>query len=224
MIFFETLHVECNQVLDRLLREKMYFLWFKDASKVKCQGKWVRGKVLTHQGPMVTTEAQKAAVRVNQSKVRRDHDEWHDAPLPKQLHTEEELQVKTEKVTFKSEEPEEQAVEAASVAHADLVQRAAALVARQHECVWTIQSAGKIDFLEIFSRCARASMACADIGLRVGQPIDLVTGFDLLTLEGRSKAWKIIEEQAPTNASVHAVVSETVSQQTRQCEEISEKG
>ena len=41
-------------------------------------------------------------------------------------------------------------------------------------------------------------MACADIGLRVGQPIDLVTGFDLLTLEGRSKAWKIIEEQAPT--------------------------
>ena len=58
---------------------------------------------------------------MNQSKVRRDHDEWHDVPLPKQLKTEEELQVKTEKVTFKSEEPEEQAVEAASVAHADLV-------------------------------------------------------------------------------------------------------
>ena len=67
-----------------------------------------------HQGPTVTIEAQKAVVRVNQSKVRKDHDEWHDAPIPHQLKTEEELRVKTEKIAFepidvKKEEPQEAA-------------------------------------------------------------------------------------------------------------------
>lgn len=85
------------------------------------------------------------------------------------------------------------------MAHAVSSQISAALVAQQHDCVWTVQSTGKIDFLEILSGCARASVACADVGLRVGQPIDLVIGFDLLTTEGRTKAWSIIEKQAPTH-------------------------
>ena len=175
------------------------FFWFKDASKVKDQGKWVRGKVLPRQGPMVTIEAQKAVVRVSQSKVRRDHDEWHDAPLPKQLKTEAELQTKEGKVTFQPDETKRETVEAASVAQVDLAQHAVAHAAQQHECVWTIQSKGKIDVLEIFSGCARASMTCADVGLRVRQPIDLLTGLDLMTPEGRTKAWRIIEDQAPTH-------------------------
>ena len=31
---------------------------------------------------MVHIHTDKAVVRINQSKVRRDHDEWHDASIP----------------------------------------------------------------------------------------------------------------------------------------------
>ena len=114
-----------------------------------------------HQGPMVTTEAQKAVVRVNQSKVRKDHDEWHDVPIPNQLKTEGELKMKAEKIVFeptvvKKEEPQEAAhvacfgdatsrpaFEAAHVADMDDLDVQAAYVAWQNECVWTIQSSGK---------------------------------------------------------------------------------
>ena len=35
------------------------------------------------QGPMVTIEtATNGIQRLNESKLRRDHDQWHDVPLP----------------------------------------------------------------------------------------------------------------------------------------------
>ena len=36
-------------------------------------------------GAIVTVETDKAVLRVNQSKVRRDYDPWHDVPLPRNL-------------------------------------------------------------------------------------------------------------------------------------------
>ena len=50
--------------------------------------------------------------------------------------------------------------------------------------------AGKIDFPEMFSGSARLSQAASMQGLRVGAPIDLRTGYDLLTAEGRRKMAK----------------------------------
>ena len=46
---------------------------------------------------------------------------------------------------------------------------------------------GKIDFLELFAGSARLSQVAAMNGLRVGQPIDLRTGFDILTSDGRKR-------------------------------------
>ncbi len=63
------------------------FYWEKDPSKIKTKGEWIRGKVLSHSGPMVLIETPKQVVRVNQSKVKRDHDEWHDVKLPESLDT-----------------------------------------------------------------------------------------------------------------------------------------
>ena len=34
---------------------------------------------------MVTIEALGTVQKINQSKVRREHDEWHDAPSPREL-------------------------------------------------------------------------------------------------------------------------------------------
>ena len=58
------------------------FFWMKDHSKIKGAGEWCRGKVVSHLGPMVTISTNNTLVKVNQSKVRKDHDEWHDVPLP----------------------------------------------------------------------------------------------------------------------------------------------
>ena len=58
------------------------FYWHQDSSKFKDKGRWIRGKVLSQEGAMVHLHTNKAVIRVNQSKVRRDHDEWHDVSIP----------------------------------------------------------------------------------------------------------------------------------------------
>ena len=58
------------------------FFWHKDESKKKAEGAWIRAKVVSQEGAMVTVQTPKAIHRVNQSKVRRDHDEWHDVAIP----------------------------------------------------------------------------------------------------------------------------------------------
>ena len=49
----------------------------------------------------------------------------------------------------------------------------------------------------MFSGSAKLSQSAAMQGLRVGAPIDLRTGYDLLTAEGRRKAMELIERQQP---------------------------
>jgi hypothetical protein len=58
------------------------FFFDKDPSKIKDTGRWVRGKVLVQTGAMVTIETTTGVVKVNETKVRKDHDEWHDVPTP----------------------------------------------------------------------------------------------------------------------------------------------
>ena len=53
------------------------FVWHKDDNKKKRQSVWMRGTVVSQEGAMPTV-----FLRVNQSKVRRDHDEWHDVQIP----------------------------------------------------------------------------------------------------------------------------------------------
>ena len=63
---------------------------------------------------------------------------------------------------------------------------------------WIPVTKGKIDFLELFAGSARLSHVASMQGMKVGQPIDLRTGFDILTSDGRMRTMKIIEEQKPT--------------------------
>ena len=57
------------------------FYRHQDSSKFKEKGRWIRGKVLSQEGAMVHIHTDKAVIRVNQSRVRRDHDEWHDVSI-----------------------------------------------------------------------------------------------------------------------------------------------
>ena len=61
------------------------FVWIADKAKCKAVGRWARARVISQNGAIVTVETDKAVLRVNQSKVRRDYDPWHDVPLPRNL-------------------------------------------------------------------------------------------------------------------------------------------
>ena len=52
------------------------------ASKAWKNERWIRGTVISQEGSMVNVHVDNAVMRVNQSKIRRDHDEWHDVAVP----------------------------------------------------------------------------------------------------------------------------------------------
>ena len=58
------------------------FVGMKDESKKKIEGIWIRGKVVSQEGAMVLIQIHNSILRMNQSKVRRDHDPWHDVTIP----------------------------------------------------------------------------------------------------------------------------------------------
>ena len=62
---------------------------------------------------------------------------------------------------------------------------------------WNCVRKGKIHVLEIFAGSARFSQCCALSGLKVGTPVDIRTGFDVMTSKGRHMVMEIIREQAP---------------------------
>ena len=64
------------------------FYWMQD-NNLKLNGKWIPAKVLKHEGPMVLMEDSHRVVKLNQSKVIKDRDTFHDIPLPKPLSQEE---------------------------------------------------------------------------------------------------------------------------------------
>ena len=51
-------------------------------SKAFKKERWIRGTVISQEGSMVNVHVDNAVMRVNQSKIRRDHDEWHDVAAP----------------------------------------------------------------------------------------------------------------------------------------------
>ena len=57
------------------------FYWDLDKAKFS-KGPWKRGKVIAVNGPMVTIEHDGGVSRINESKLRKDHDPWRDNPLP----------------------------------------------------------------------------------------------------------------------------------------------
>ena len=93
------------------------------------------GQVVSHLGPMVSIMYNNQLVKVNQSKVRKDHDEWHDVPLPTTL--EEPLM-----------RPEGNAD---TPAIADGGSASAATAYQSSTYFWQPVTHGTIDLLEVFS-------------------------------------------------------------------------
>eukprot|EP00439_Symbiodinium_sp_Y106_P033552 s5219_g4.t1 len=78
-------HQEARQSIDLrgpYQKGDRVFVWHKDESKKKSEGVWVRGTVISQEGAMVLVEVHRSVLRVNQAKVRRDGDPWHDVAIP----------------------------------------------------------------------------------------------------------------------------------------------
>ena len=152
------------------------FYWHQDSSKFKEKGKWIRGKVLSQEGAMVHLHTNKAVIRVNQSKVRRDHDEWHDVSIPNLDETKEE---------FKDE--------------GDLKREDHNLLCEGclgEQAFWFYDDQ-KCDVLELFGSSSGYSWMMARKGVKVGQPIDHKHGSNLNTAYGQAEAWKKIMKMDP---------------------------
>ena len=152
------------------------FYWHQDSSKFKDKGKWIRGKVLSQEGAMVHLHTNKAVIRVNQSKVRRDHDEWHDVSIPNLDETKEEIK---DEGDLKRED------------HNLLCEGCLG-----EQAFWFFDDQ-KCDVLELFGSSSGYSWMMARKGVKVGQPIDHKHGSNLNTAYGQAEAWKKIMKMDP---------------------------
>ena len=152
------------------------FYWHQDSSKFKEKGKWIRGKVLSQEGAMVHLHTNKAVIRVNQSKVRRDHDEWHDVSIPNLDEAKEEIK---DEGDLKRED------------HNLLCEGCLG-----EQAFWFYDDQ-KCDVLELFGSSSGYSWMMARKGVKVGQPIDHKHGSNLNTAYGQAEAWKKIMKMDP---------------------------
>ena len=185
--------------------DKIYY-WNPAAGKIKPDGSkrstWIKGKVVSQEGSMVTIDLGTRVIKVNSSKIRKDHQPVEDVDIPLEpvaLHSADKTasmyHADTTAVdgctTTKETDP------ANKIVHADsLLSGPEGITYGSHN--WEPVTQGKIDFLELFSGSARLSQVAAMNGLKVGQPIDLRTGFDLLKVEGRKRAMEVIHRQEPS--------------------------
>ena len=172
------------------------FYWNPNAQKTKTHlgrsSSWIKGKVVSQDGSMITIDLGTRVLKVNTSKIRKDHQPIEDVDVP------------LEPVAMYSADT------TASVCHADTTAvdgctsqketdpankllHSDSLLSGPEGVVygsynWEPVTQGKIDILELFSGSARLSQVAAMNGLKVGAPIDLRTGFDILKVEGRMKA------------------------------------
>jgi len=106
-----------------------------------------KGIVVSQEGAMVLVEVHRAVLRVNQSKVRRDHDPWHDVAIP--------LKGDDSRGSSAEEVRDDGAVRRSSQEEAldrmgdKILERASSGYCYEHEICYHSLTSGKSDFVEI---------------------------------------------------------------------------
>ena len=137
---------------------------------------------------MVLVQVHKSVLRVNQSKVRRDHDPWHDVAIP--LNPEPE--VKTDGAPGSSQFSER------SGHHCSCCY--------EHEISYHTYTEKKNDFVEISASASGLTACTARSDMLAGVPI-LADQFNMKKVQQSiSQAWKTIVEKPPEHVIIHPVV------------------
>ena len=148
------------------------------ASKAWKKERWIRGTVISQEGAMVNVHVDNAVMRVNQSKVRRDHDEWHDVAVP----------------GLDTSEPVPLAVEDEDNYEPDIAEYAEAYLGEQAH--WFCQT-GKCDVVELFSSNTGLSWHMARLNMKVGEPVDHEHGWSFNSKKKQNQVWKQLEKLDP---------------------------
>eukprot|EP00435_Cladocopium_sp_Y103_P014253 s2970_g3.t1 len=164
------------------------FVWMMPAnansigSKAHKREKWIRGTVISQEGAMVNVHVDDAVIRVNQSKVRRDHDEWHDVAAPGLDNPDPAL------LAIQDEDDYEPEIDYAE----------AYLGEQEH---WFCQS-GKCDVAELFSSNTDLSWHMARLNMKVGEPIDHKHGFSFNSKTKQFEVRKPLEKLDPEHVLI----------------------
>ena len=170
------------------------FVWMKDESKKKSEGIWVRGKVVSQEGAMVLVHIHRSVLRVNQSKVRRDHDPWHDVAVP--LNPEPAVPEGEGAAGSREGAPE----------HSHLCSGYQCKCCFEHEVCFHTFTSQKSDFVEISATASGLTACVARSGFSPGQPILVSTWNKKKIMHSIAQAWKTIEENEPRHVIIHPVV------------------
>ena len=164
------------------------FVWMRDESKKKAEGIWVRGKVVSQEGAMVLVQVHKSVLRVNQSKVRRDHDPWHDVAIP--LNPEPEVK--------EDGAPDRSQFSEGTGHHCSCCY--------EHEVSYHTYTEKRSDFVGISASASGLTACTARSGMLAGVPI-LGEQFNMKKVQQSvSQAWKTIVSNDPEHVIIHPVV------------------
>ena len=140
------------------------FVWMKDESKKKAEG------------GMVLVQVHKSVLRVNQSKVRRDHDPWHDVAIP--------LNPEPEAKEESAPDPDRSQFSEGKGHHCSCCY--------EHEISYHTYTEKRSDFVEISASASGLTACAARSGMLAGVPI-LGEQFNMKKVQQSiSQAWKTI--------------------------------
>ena len=201
------------------VKDKVFY-WQEDKSKIRSDGSkggiWLKGKVISIEGAMVGLDLGTRLIKVNMTKLRKDETIPPGKPGIDLLLPEERESLQKEQpgssADTKKKESSAPAPKPRSSAPLRIAGKTTPKPAVPHpaenmfvedltsipeQAHWNCVRKGKIHVLEIFAGSARSSQCCALSGLKVGTPVDIGTGFDVMTSKGRHMVMEIIREQAP---------------------------
>ena len=179
------------------------FVWHKDESKKKSEGVWVRGTVISQEGAMVLVEVHRSVLRVNQSKVRRDGDPWHDVAIP--LKPVEPRGSSHEEV--RGDAPRRSSQEEALERIGDrLLEQASSRFCYEHEICFHSLTSGKSDFVEITPQLTGLTACTCHSGLVASEPVLFGEWSAKKIQSSIESAWQVILAAEPNNIIIHPVI------------------
>ena len=179
------------------------FVRHKDESKKKSEGVWVRGTVISQEGAMVLVEVHRSVLRVNQSKVRRDGDPWHDVAIP--LKPFEPRGSSHEEV--RGDAPRRSSQEEALERIGDrLLEQASSRFCYEHEICFHSLTSGKSDFVEITPHLTGLTACTCHSGLMASEPV-LFGEWSAKKIQSLiESAWQVILAAEPNHIIIHPVI------------------
>ena len=181
------------------------FVWHKDESKKKSEGVWVRGTVISQEGAMVLVEVHRSVLRVNQSKVRRDGDPWHDVAIP--LKPVEQRGSSHEEV--RGDAPRCSSQEEALERIGDrLLEQASSRFCYEHEICFHSLTSGKSDFVEITPQLTGLTACTCHSGRVASEPVLFGEWSAKKIQSSIESAWQVILAAEPNHIIIHPVIPE----------------